>query len=210
MSYQSKGNMKVNQNSSKSDSIEFEQSTSISRTVSELAKDTASEVGKSFNDIGSGLFEQLMAGKVPEKYRQNTPEKKQPSKMNLERGTLFSYREIEEKQQMDEIKELIEAIRQEVKQIKHADKSLMGEVGDIEKLTIESLPQRPGIYHVRFLELVLKFLQSLKLKINESSTWMEALRSKKAKRGSAFVKQSKKSGTQYSLSQELSVSRNVQ
>lgn len=210
MSYQSQSNIKVNRKNAKTDSIEFEQSPSISRSVTELAKDTVSEVGKSFNDIGKGLFEQLLAGNVPEKYRQNAPEKEQKPKMNLERGTLFSYRDMEEKQQMNEIKELIEAIRQEVEQIKQADKSLMSQVRDIERLTIDSLPERPGIYHVRFLEVVLKFLQSLKLKIGESGTWMQAMQSKKAKRGSAFAVQSKKSGTQYSMSQEIAASRNVQ
>ncbi len=210
MSYQSQTSIKANRNTIKSESMELEKPSSISRSVTELAKDTATEVGKSFGDIGAGLFEQLLAGNVPEQYRQNAPEQDKTPKMNLERGTLFSYREVEEQQQMNEIKELIKAIGQEVEQIKHADKSLMSQVADIEKLTIGSLPDRPGIYHVRFLEVVLTFLQSLKLKIGESGTWMQALQSKKAKRGSAFAVQSKKSGTQYSMSQEITASRNVQ
>ena len=204
--------MKNNHSSVKSDSLEFEQNSSVARSVSELAKDTATEVGKSFNDIGKGMFEQLLAGNIPEQYRQNAPESKRDDKpkMNLERGTLFSYRDVEEQQQINEIKELIKAIRQEVEQIKRADKSLISQVRDIENLTINSLPERPGIYHIHFLEVVLKFLQTLKMKIGESNTWMQAMQSKKAKRGSAFAVQSKKSGTQYSMSQELSNARNVQ
>ena len=48
------------------------------------------------------------------------------------------------------------------------------------------------------------------MKTGESRTWMQALMSKKAKRGSAFAARSKKQGTAYSMSQELSNSRNVQ
>jgi hypothetical protein len=72
------------------------------------------------------------------------------------------------------------------------------------------MPEKLGVYHVRFLEIILKILQSIKLKINESGTWLEAMRSKRAKRGSAFMANSKKKGTQYSMSQELTLTRSVQ
>ena len=32
-------------------------------------------------------------------------------------------------------------------------------VKDIEKIAIDSLPEKPGIYHIRFLEIVLRTLQ---------------------------------------------------
>jgi hypothetical protein len=72
------------------------------------------------------------------------------------------------------------------------------------------LPEKPGIYHVRFLEIIVNVLRALRAKINESSTWMQALTSKKKKRGSLFAVRAKKKGTQYSLSQELSSARSVQ
>lgn len=202
-----------NSRQTKTDSLELERTSSVGGTLSSLAKDTGKATLDSFKDIGSGIFDQLLnSDHVKEAYpdfiRETEAEKKHV--MNLEHGTLFSYRNIEEERQIGEIKELIQAIRQEVEQIKRADKTLMSEVKDIENITIASLPEKPGIYHIRFLEVVLKVLQSLKLKINESGTWMEALRSKKAKRGSAFAVQSKKKGTQYSMSQELSTARSVQ
>jgi len=109
-----------------------------------------------------------------------------------------------------EIKSLVEQIRKEIQYIKKADASLMNEVKDIEKIAIDSLPEKPGIYHVRFLEIVLRALRLMREKIGESNTWMQALMSKKKKRGSLFAANSKKKGTQYSQSQELSASRNVQ
>lgn len=212
MAYQSAKRQTTSQQS-KHDSVEVEKSTSLGGAFSSLAKDTAKQASDSIKEIGTGLFDQLMNSQsINEQfpgYQQEVKEQKK-SAMNLERGTLFSFREQEEGRQIEEIKELIQAIRREVEGIKQADASLMQEVRDIEKLTINSLPEKPGIYHVRFLEIVLKVLQSLRLKIGESNTWMQALVSKKAKRGSAFAVRSKKSGTQYSLSQEHQVTRNVQ
>lgn len=195
----------------KGESLERENSTSLGGSVSSLSKDTVNKVGEAFGDIGKGIFEQLLQQEHLE-YGSEKPEKQpeQKGSFNPERGTLFSFRQIEEERQISEIKELIKAIKQEVESIKKADSALMSEVKDIEKLTIDTLPERPGIYHVRFLEIVLKVLQTLKLKISESGTWMEALRSKKAKRGSAFAANTKKKGTQYSMSQELSNARSVQ
>lgn len=212
MAYQSAKRQNQAQQS-KHESLEVEKSTSLGGTFSSLAKDTAKQATDTFKDIGKGLFEQLMnSDSISEQYPdfQKEVQKEAKSAMNLERGTLFSFRRVEEDRQIEEIKELIQAIRREVQGIKQADASLMREVKDIEKLTIDSMPEQMGIYHVRFLEIVLKVLQSLRFKIGESNTWMQALVSKKAKRGSAFAVRSKKSGTQYSLSQEHQVARNVQ
>jgi len=195
------------------DNVEVEKSTSLGGVLSSFAKDTAKQTSNQIKEIGTGLFDQLMNSEsIKEQYPKYQDEVKEQKKsaMNLERGTLFSFREQEEGRQINEIKELIQAIRREVQEIKQADASLLHEVKDIEKLTIDSMPEKPGIYHVRFLEIVLKVLRSLRLKIGESNTWMQALVSKKAKRGSAFARRSKKSGTQYSLSQEHQVTRNVQ
>ena len=75
---------------------------------------------------------------------------------------------------------------------------------------MQSIGKKPGVYHVRYLELLLSFLQGVKAKVGEAKTWLMAIQSKRAKRGSAFAVRSKKQGTQYSLSQELSTARNVQ
>lgn len=192
-------------------SLEREKESSVGGSISDLSKDTVKKVGDAFGDIGKGIFEQLL-NQQPLEYAPERPQKQEEEqpRFNPERGTIFNFRSIEEERQMSEIKELIKAIKQEVDAIKKADKALMSEVKDIEKLTIDTLPERPGIYHVRFLEIVLKVLQTLKLKISESGTWMEALKSKKAKRGSAFASNAKKKGTQYSMSQELSNARSVQ
>ncbi|KXK10923.1 MAG: hypothetical protein UZ22_OP11002000554 [Microgenomates bacterium OLB23] len=117
---------------------------------------------------------------------------------------------VEKPQQIQEIHQLIEQIRQEVKNIKAHSDGLTAEVLEIEKAALQALPERVGVYHVRYLEIILSFLHGLKAKVGEARTWLAAMQTKKAKRGSAFAATTKKKGTQYSLSQELSSARSVQ
>lgn len=108
-----------------------------------------------------------------------------------------------------EIKKLTDEIKKEIVAIKKANKSLLSQVADIEKTTVESLPVKQGIYHVRFLEIILSILKTLQVKVGEARTWLAAMQTKKKKRGSLFATLSKKKGTQYSLSHELQASRSV-
>lgn len=109
-----------------------------------------------------------------------------------------------------EMHALTEQIKQELALLKKSESALADEIKDVEKIALQSLPEKQGIYHVRFLEIVLSMLRLLRQKIGESGTWLAALMSKKKKRGSAFAVLSKKKGTQYSMSQELQSSRSVQ
>jgi septum formation inhibitor MinC len=117
---------------------------------------------------------------------------------------------VEKPKQIQEIQQLVETIRQEVKNIKAQSEGLTAEIAQIEKAALQSLPDKVGVYHVRYLEIILSFLEGLKAKVGEARTWLAAMQSKKAKRGSAFAANTKKKGTQYSQSQELSSARNVQ
>lgn len=125
--------------------------------------------------------------------------------------SVFNYQNYYEKEIVrKEIKQLSEQITKEIEMIKKADKNLLQEVQDIQKLNLESLPEKPGIYHIRFFEIILSILRTLRAKIGESRTWLQAMISKKKKRGSLFAVRSKKQGTQYSLSQELQSARSIQ
>jgi hypothetical protein len=190
----------------------------------ETIKDFGSSTGKAtidaFKDLGSGMLDQLLGhfdsdedDESSELFEQIKNDSKKPEKKasGKKEANIFNYSEYHETVLVkNEIKRLVEQIRREVDLLKKTDKSLLNEVSDIEKLAIDSLPEKPGIYHVRFLEIVLRMLQVMREKVGESRTWMQALVSKKKKRGSLFATRSKKSGTQYSMSQEISTARNVQ
>jgi hypothetical protein len=151
---------------------------------------------------GSGFFEQF-----PHQPLWQKREEKLPQRLEF---TVFRNEDYEEKYVIpQEIKRLTEEIRKEIAAIKQSNKALLSQVADIEKTTLQSLPDKPGIYHVRFLEILLSFLRNLRAKVGEAKTWLAAMQTKRKKRGSLFLALSKKKGTQYSLSQELQTARGV-
>jgi hypothetical protein len=176
------------------------------------AKNTANAIGK----IGGGMLDQFFGGTDDAEDNNfgsefNFRKEASKAKNGKQEVKIFNYQEYYETTLIKkQIQELTDAIKREIDMIKKADASLINDVKDVENLTINGLPEKPGIYHIRFLELVLNILRTLRAKVGESKTWLQALMSKKKKRGSAFATRSKKQGTQYSMSQELSNSRSVQ
>lgn len=138
-------------------------------------------------------------------------EKQQGKPTKKIENNIFNYQLYYEKELIKkQIKELIELIRKEIEVIQKTNQAIISEVKDIANLTLNQQIEKPGIYHVRFLEIVFNLLKQIRAKIGDSKTWLTALLSKKKKRGSLFLSRSKKLGTQYSLSQELQLTRSVQ
>lgn len=158
------------------------------------------------------LLEPVFGNYADREYQEDDRSADRPTeKPQRRKETVFNFREHYERENVQrEIQQLMQQIRREIDEVKRADASLLQEVKDIEKMTVEVLPAKPGVYHVRFLEIVLSFLRTIRSKIGESKSWLEAMMSKKKKRGSLFAVRSKKMGTQYSLSQELQSARSVQ
>jgi hypothetical protein len=185
-------------------------------SLRELGTSTAKNTANAFGKIGGGMLDQFFGGQNDDEESNLNPEfnfKKEANKgkSGKQEVKIFNYQEYYETTLIKrQIKELTEAIKNEIDMIKKADASLINDVKDVENLTINGLPEKPGVYHIRFLELVLSILRTLRAKVGESKTWLQALMTKKKKRGSAFASRSKKQGTQYSMSQELSNSRSVQ
>lgn len=163
----------------------------------------------------SGLLDQFFGNQSNESNLGNElnwlGEKKKHAPKQRQEFSIFNYQHYYEKEVVKkEIRQLTEMVKKELEMIKKADTALLNEVKDIQNMTLESLPDKPGIYHIRFFEIILSILKTLRAKIGESRTWLSAMVSKKKKRGSLFAARSKKAGTQYSMSQELSNARSVQ
>ncbi|OGK18372.1 hypothetical protein A3G67_03715 [Candidatus Roizmanbacteria bacterium RIFCSPLOWO2_12_FULL_40_12] len=168
------------------------------------------------NTSSGGIFDRMMGSykddemDAREQYLEER-EKKSPRGSQKEGFSLFRYNEYHEgKIVKEEIAQLTSQLKKEVEDLKKAGAGLMHEADDIDKTLLNPLPEKAGIYHVRFLEVLIKLVRTIRLKIGESKTWLEAMVSRKKKRGSAFVVRSKSKGTQYSLSQELQSARSVQ
>ena len=155
----------------------------------------------------SDVFEQFFGPRNTEGY-QKTEVKPRPVKKEFK---LFDSKEYQEKENTaSQIKELLNEIKQEVAAIKKADSALLDKVQEAEKIAVDNMTENQGVYNIRFLELIVSYLRTLKQRIGESSTWFDALKTKRKKRGSLFANLSKKKGTQYSLSQEIQSARLVQ
>jgi len=180
---------------------------STTKPISNLNKNPL----ETLRDLGAGddFFGSLDKAQESKKSEANNEVAKTANKKK--EFKLFDYQQYSETTLIKkQINELTELIRKEIDMLKRENSSLLSEVRDVEKLTIDSLPEKPGIYHVRFLEVVLSMIRHLRAKVGESKTWMNALITKKKKRGSLFSSRSKNKGTQYSLSQELQSARSVQ
>jgi len=180
-------------------------------SLRDLGTNSAKKTADAFGKIGGGMLDQFFGEYNEEEFGPDFTNKEVKKAQKKQEMKVFNYSEYyEDTLVKKQIKELTEQIRREIEALKKADASLIREVKDIEKLTINELPEKPGVYHVRFLEIVLNILRVLRAKVGESKTWLQALMSRKKKRGSLFVVRSKKQGTQYSLSQELQSARSVQ
>ena len=195
------------------------QSSNLVRNTLETIKDFGSSTVKntfdSVGNIGNGVMDQMFGfpGENADYFNNEFSQgyNKQEHKPKKKEVNLFNFQEhYETKIIHQQIKELTEQIKREIQVLKKTDASLLQEVVDIEKIALESGPSKVGMYHVRFLEAILRVLQTIRLKMNESKTWLQAMVSKKKKRGSLFASLSKKKGTSFSLSQELQSARSVQ
>lgn len=137
------------------------------------------------------------------------PENKQPRT----EFTIFSQvHHIENVENAKKVDTLLAQVKEQVDVIQNYNKSIQSEIKDIEKVLITGVAEgnKKGSYIENILEVFLFVLRNLTSKLGEAKTWLSAMETKKAKRGSAFAARSKKKGTSYSMSQELSNARSVQ
>ena len=133
--------------------------------------------------------------------RESKSEQKEPQKVRRTE-IIFNYQEKQEQVKVSqEIESLMKQVKQELELLKTQDKALSH---DISKLTVEGVPQKAGIYHLRFLEFVIKLLWLLRQKVSESRMWLQISFEKKQQK--KFWHLAKKKGTKFSMSKELSQS----
>lgn len=113
----------------------------------------------------------------------------------------------EDRKHIDEIHEML---RKEIEKYEKAQHTMNENLEQIKKmLLLEQQQAKKGIYHVTNAEVLVMMFRAFLANINESNTWLEALISRKKKRGSLFATRTKKQGTQYSMSQELTLARST-
>lgn len=103
-------------------------------------------------------------------------------------------------QETQEIAQKISEIQWELKRLVASSQQLAVEFKEV---TMETVPAKPGVYHVNFFEWLLSLIKNIREKIEDSCVWLRAFQSKKAKRG--YWAMFKKHGTSFGLSNERMV-----
>lgn len=139
-----------------------------------------------------------------------TSQEKKKIGANPEFTTLYTkvshYETSTRENDIENLRHTLEQLRNEVRAIKAESDGLTSEVESIEKAILQDLPNTVGIYHVRYYELILRYLRNVRAKVSEARTWLMAVRTKKAR---GYAANSKTKGSSYSQSQELQLARSV-
>jgi hypothetical protein len=98
----------------------------------------------------------------------------------------------------------IQEILVEIKQLSSSVKELEVEVKDV---SMDRVPAKAGKYHESFFDYLLTILKNARLRVENSSNWLQAMAGKKAKKG--YWDNAKKSGTSYTLSSDRVVAQQV-
>lgn len=116
--------------------------------------------------------------------------------IDYRRELLHGYRKIA-KENTQEISRKIQEIIVELKRLTISSKELQIEFKEV---AIEQRVVNPGKYHTSFFEWVLSAIKLARMKVEDSSAWLSAFKSKKAKR--EYWAMFKKHGTTFGLSNE--------
>lgn len=95
----------------------------------------------------------------------------------------------------------IEAVRQELKALAESIKSLDINVHK----AISETPAKPGVYHITYYERLRSFLHMMRMKVEDSSSWLQVTCKRKERMG--FFGMFKKHGTKWGLSSERKIAR---
>jgi hypothetical protein len=182
--------MKTSQKTGKSN-LKKELTDSFEHLGQDFSKQTQDAFSESLKDINSQLFGGIESKVDPQ-------EKKEPKRIRRTE-VVFNYLEKQEQSKLNsEISGLMKEVKKEIEMLKLQDKAL---VEDVSKLSVMELPKNAGIYHLRFLEFIIKLLRSLRSKISEGRMWLQASFQKKKQK--KFWQLAKRKGTKFSMSNEL-------
>lgn len=114
---------------------------------------------------------------------------------------VFSRTVKEQEQQI--YKETTMVLQRLKEQVTILEKSNKGLVSEMSKVKVEQIPQKSGIYYIRFLEWLLTVVRQMRMKVEDGRAWLATFTQKKKKMG--YWKMYKKHGTTFGLSHERSL-----
>lgn len=99
-----------------------------------------------------------------------------------------------------QIGKVMQELQQEVVKLQKQTSELTGEVRAI---TVETIPVKPGAYHLNYFEFVISMLRDLRKRVSESRIWLQMWSKKKQQKG--YWSMFKKHGTSFAMSEERAI-----
>ena len=131
-------------------------------------------------------------------------EEKLQKQLTMERNLREEERGLFERK-MQELGGQLQAIMQEMQAIAQTTPQLAQEI----KIAAIQAPVNPGIYHLRFFEKLLDFMQAFRKNANEASHWLHAVNARGKKGGNVWGNNYKKGRGSYLLSSEHYLQRSA-
>lgn len=145
------------------------------------------------------MLNQLFGGESREAVYPQYPKIKKEIPGQRRETLIFSFaRRKEEQQIVQETKLILQKLKEQVILLEKSEKSLATEVT---KIKVEQLPQKSGIYYLRFLEWLLTVVRQLRMKVEDGRAWLSTFTTRKKKR-LGYWQMYKKHGTTFGLSHE--------
>ncbi len=106
---------------------------------------------------------------------------------------------LQHKAVQEQIHKLMQELSVEVKRLEAQTAEL---TADVKKITVESMPSNPSLYHLNFFDWVIGTLRDLRKRVSESRLWLNMWNQKKKQKG--YWAMFKKHGTSFAMSDERS------
>ena len=99
-----------------------------------------------------------------------------------------------------QIGKIMQELKVEVTKLQQQTSELTGE---IKAITVDTIPVKPGAYHLNYFEWVISMLRDLRKRVNESRMWLQVWAKKKQQKG--YWAMFKKHGTSFAMSDERAI-----
>lgn len=170
--------------------------------VSDVAEVPAAILDTALEQIGLKPRKAPLSGEINLKTGEQKEVKleaklRQLQTVNRQEQELFN---LKKRSTEEQIKKLMDQLSLEVKKLEVQTAEL---TADVRKITVESVPENPGAYHLNFFDWVIATLRGLGKKVTQSREWLTLWTTKKKQKG--YWAMTKKHGQKFQFSDERSV-----
>lgn len=150
-------------------------------------------------------------GKAKQQHHEVQPQEEKPEKKIHATaaidyaGEILHAGERLRRRQENSIETKIEEIKIELKQLIATSKQLQTEFKDV---VVEQKPNSVGVYHEAFFDWLLTMIHQVRIRVEDSSSWLQAMQSKSSKK-KGYWSMFKKHGTMFGMSGERAVATQV-